>query len=167
MNNKEKIGFLVGVAFLFGIFSWMFTAPYLGNEGLARTPGIIIGGTASPAPEDFTALTPAPPFPLMMKQAGFPPFVIYLSWAATTDGVITATHPDGAIWAQRIRDRGGDGWLRIGDATYEMEAVEIFGDERLDMMLQWADAVGLTLDDSLYEGGAPLREFEVFYWPPR
>ena len=88
MNNKEKIGFLVGVAFLFGIFSWMFTAPYLGNEGLARTPGIIIGGTASPAPEDFTALTPAPPFPLMMKQAGFPPFVIYLSWAATTDGVI-------------------------------------------------------------------------------
>ena len=118
MNNKEKIGFLVGVAFLFGIFSWMFTAPYLGNEGLARTPGIIIGGTASPAPEDFTALTPAPPFPLMMKQAGFPPFVIYLSWAATTDGVITATHPDGAIWAQRIRDRGGDGLLRIGDATY-------------------------------------------------
>jgi len=50
---------------------------------------------------------------------------------------------------------------------YSTNADEIFGDERLDMMLQWADAVGLTIDDSLYEGGAPLREFEVFYWTPR
>jgi CubicO group peptidase (beta-lactamase class C family) len=102
-----------------------------------------------------------------MKQSGFPPFVNYLSWAGAPDGVITATHPDGALWAQRVRDRGGDGWLRIGDATYAMEAVEIFGDERITMMEQWAAASGLGLDDSLYEGAAPLREFEVFFWSPR
>jgi hypothetical protein len=27
--------------------------------------------------------------------------------------------------------------------------------------------VGLTLDDSLYEGAEPLRNFEVFFWEPR
>ncbi len=167
MRTKELLAILGGTAVLLGLFSWMLTAPYLGNEGLARTPGVIIGGTLTPAPEDYTTLNPPPPFPLMMKLQGFPPFVNYLSWAATPEGVITATHPDGALWAQRIRDRGGAGWLRIGDATFAMEAVEVFGDERLDMMQQWAEAVGLTLDDSLYAGAAPLREFEVFFWASR
>ncbi|MBM88059.1 MAG: hypothetical protein CMQ41_06730 [Gammaproteobacteria bacterium] len=167
MDNKKKISILVGVVLLFGLVGWIFTAPYLGNVGLARTPGVIIGGTPTATPDDFSSLTPAPPFPLLMKLSGFPPFVNYLSWAASEDGIITATHPDGALWAQRVRDRGGEGWLRIGDATYEMEAIEVFGDERIEMMQSWADAVGLTLDDSLYEGAAPLREFEVFFWQPR
>ena len=167
MNYKEIISVLIGAVILFGVASWVFTAPYLGNTGLARPPGVIIGGAPTAAPDDFSSLTPAPPFPLLMKQSGFPPFVNYLSWAATKDGVITATHPDGALWAQRVRDRGGDGWLRIGEATYEMEAVEVFGEERIEMMELWADAVGLTLDDSLYEGAAPLRNFEVFFWSPR
>ncbi len=167
MNNREMISSLIAVAMILGLFSWVFTAPYLGNEGLARTPGIIIGGTAAPAPDDFTTLTPPPPFPLMMKLEGFPPFVNYLSWASTEDGIITATQPDGALWAKRVRERGGDGWLRIGDSTYAMEAVEIFGEQRLEMMQAWADSVRLTLDDPLYEGGAPLRDFEVFYWEPR
>ena len=74
---------------------------------------------------------------------------------------------DGARWAQRVRDRGGDGWLRIGEATFTMEAIEIFGDKRIAMMDQWAAMVGITLDDSLYEGLAPLRDFEVFFWKPR
>jgi hypothetical protein len=167
MNKKDLAGILIGAVLLAGVLSWMFTAPYLGNTGLARTPGVIIGGTQTPALDDFTPLNESNPGPLQMKQAGFPPFVNYLSWVGTTDGVITATHPDDAYWAQRVRDRGGDGWLRIGDATFAMEAEEIFGDERMDMMQQWADMVGLTLDDSLYEGAAPLREFEVFFWKPR
>ena len=66
-----------------------------------------------------------------------------------------------------MRDRGGDGWLRIGQATYTMEASEIFGNERIAMMEQWAARVGMTIDDSLYEGAAPLRDFEVFFWKPR
>ena len=98
-----------------------------------------------------------------MKQSGLPPFVNYLSWVDTTDGVSTATHPDGALWAQRVRDRSGDGWLRIGEATCTMEAIKIFGDERIAMMEQWAAMVNITLDDSLYEGAAPLRDFEVFF----
>ncbi|MDG2040822.1 MAG: hypothetical protein P8J30_10110 [Ilumatobacter sp.] len=167
MNGRQQAGTLIGAVLLAGVLGWMFTAPYLGNTGLARTPGVILGGTPTPALVDFTPLNASSPGPLLMKQSGFPPFVNYLSWVGTSDGVITATHPDGALWAQRVRDRGGDGWLRIGEAVYAMEAIEILGDERIDMMEQWAAKVGITLDDSLYEGSAPLRDFEVFFWQPR
>ena len=167
MNKRELVGILSGAVLLVGGLSWMFTAPYLGNTGLARTPGVILGGTATPVPDDFTPLNESVRLPLLMKQSGFPPFVTYLSWVGTADGVITATHPDGALWAQPVRDHGGDGWLRIGEATYTMEAIEIFGDERIPMMEQWAAMVGITLDDSLYEGAQPLRNFEVFFWKPR
>ena len=85
----------------------------------------------------------------------------------TEDGVITATRPDDGYWARRIRERGGDGWLRIGDSTYEMEAKEILGAERLEMMQQWAEKSGRTLDEALYEGSEPLREWEVFFWEPK
>ena len=167
MKKRELAGISIGVVLLAGVLSWMFTAPYLGNEGLSRTPGVILGGTPTPTPDDFTPLNESVRLPLLMKQSGFPPFVTYLSWVGTADGVITATHPDGALWAQHVRDHGGDGWLRIGEATYTMEAIEIFGNERIAMMEQWAAKVGMRLDDSLYEGAAPLRDFEVFFWKPR
>ncbi len=167
MSKRKNTGIATGVVLLVGVLSWMFTAPYLGNQGLSRTPGVILGGTPTPGPDDFTPLNESVRLPLLMKQSGFPPFVTYLSCVGTPDGVITATHPDGALWAQRVRDRGGDGWLRIGEATYTMEAIEIFGNERIAMMEQWAARVGMTIDDSLYEGAAPLRDFEVFFWKPR
>ena len=167
MNNRSRTEILIGAGLIVGLLSWIFTAPYLGNTGLARMPGVIIGGTPTPALDDFTPLNASNPGPLLMKQAGFPSLVSYLSWVGAPEGIITATQPDGALWARRVRDRGGDGWLRIGDATYAMEAVEIFGDDRIDMMGQWADMVGRTLDDPLYEGGASLRDFEVFFWKPR
>ncbi len=144
----------------------MFTAPYLSNQGLSRMPGVIIGGTATPAPNDFTPLNDNRG-PLIMKQSGFPPLVVYLSYVGTADGVITATRPDGGYWAQRVRDRGGDGWLRFGDATYAMEAVEIFGDDRIAMMEQWAARSGRTIDERLYPGSELLRDWEVFFWTPR
>jgi hypothetical protein len=103
----------------------------------------------------------------MMQQAGFPPFVIYLSWVGTPDGVITATRPDNGYWARRVRERGGDGLLRIGDETYEMTATEILDERRLPMMQQWAAKSGRTLDEPLYAGSEPLREWEVFFWTPR
>jgi CubicO group peptidase (beta-lactamase class C family) len=167
MNKRKLAGVLIAAVLLTGVLSWMFTAPYLGNEGLARAPGVLIGGTPTPSLDDFTPLNERFPGPIRMKQTGFPPFVTYLSWVGTPDGVITATHPDGAFWAQQVRDHGGDGWLRIGEATFTMEAIEIFGDERIAMMGQWAAMAGITIDDSLYEGAEPLRNWEVFFWKPK
>ena len=159
--------YIIGLVILAGILSWVATAPYLGNTGLARTPGIILGGTITDAPSDFSPLNESVRGPMLMKQSGFPPFVSYLSWVGTSDGVISATRPDNGYWARRVRERGGDGWLRIGDATYAMEATEIMGEERIAMMSQWAGKSGRTLDDPLYEGSEPLRDWKVFFWTPR
>jgi hypothetical protein len=167
MSKLKMAGTATGLVLTVGVLSWMFTAPYLSNQGLGRTPGVIIGGTATPAPNDFTPLNESVRGPLLMKQSGFPPFVNYLSWVGTPEGVITATRPDGGLWARRVRERGGDGWLRLGDATFAMEAVEIFGDDRLAMMEKWAANSGRTLDEPLYAGSEPLREWEVFFWSPR
>ena len=99
MKKRELAGISIGAVLLAAVLSWMFTAPYLGNEGLSRTPGVILGGTPTPGPDDFTPLNESVRLPLLMKQSGFPPFVTYLSWVGTPDGVITATHPDGALCA--------------------------------------------------------------------
>ena len=48
-----------------------------------------------------------------------------------------------------------------------MTAVEKFGEERLAMMQMWATKAGRTLDQSVYEGAEPLRDWEVFFWVPR
>ncbi len=57
MNGKLKIaGIATGVVLLIGVTSWVYTAPYAGNEGLQRTPGVIIGGTDTPAPNDFSTV---------------------------------------------------------------------------------------------------------------
>ena len=159
--------YIIGMVIVAGILGWVVTAPYLGNTGLARTPGIILGGTITDAPSDFSPLNESVRGPMLMKQSGFPPFVNYLSWVGTPDGVISATRPDNGYWARRVRERGGDGWLRIGDATYAMEATEIMGEERIAMMSQWAGKSGRTLDDPLYEGSEPLRDWKVFFWTPR
>ena len=167
MSKQTKVRIAAGVVILVGILSWMFTAPHLGDAGLGRTPGIILGGTPTPALNDFSILNGTVQGLLIKKHVGFPPFVDYLSWVATPEGIITATRPDGGYWARRVRERGGDGWLRIGDATFEMTAVEKFGEERLAMMQMWATKAGRTLDQSVYEGAEPLRDWEVFFWVPR
>ena len=71
MDKWRIAGIAIGVVLLVGLAGWVFTAPYLGNEGLARTPGVIIGGTDTPAPSDFTPLNHAEG-PLIMKLSGFP-----------------------------------------------------------------------------------------------
>lgn len=166
MNQKPKIaGIATGALLLVGAMSYVYTAPYLGNEGLSRTPGVRIGGTESPAPSDFTPLNDVGG-PLIMKLSGFPPFVVYLSYVGTPEGVITATRPDGGYWAQRVRDRGGDGWLRIGDARYPMRAAEVVGDARLPMLEQYSARTGLPMDRAV-GGPDPVRDWEVFFWTPR
>ena len=166
MNGKLKIaGIATGVVLLIGVTGWVFTAPYLGNEGLARTPGVIIGGTDTPAPSDFTPLNDAEG-PLIMKLSGFPPFVVYLSYRGTPEGVSTATRPDGGYWAQRVRDGTGDGGLRFGDATYAMRATEVLGDARIPMLEQWSARTGMPMDRAV-GGPDPLRDWEVFLWTSR
>lgn len=167
MSKGKMIGIAVAVVLVGGIVAWASTAPYLSNQGLGRTPGIILGGTPTPPLDDFTVLNGAVQGPLMKKHVGFPPFVDYLSWVATPDGIITATRPDNGYWERRVRERGGEGWLRIGDATFAMEAHEITDARRLPMMSQWAAKAGRTLDDALYAGSEPLREWKVFFWTPR
>ncbi len=167
MSKVKIAGIGAGVVVVGVILFWMFTAPYLPNYGIYRTPGILIGGTPTDAPADFTPLNGQHSGPILMQQAGFPPLVIYLSWVATPEGIITATRPDGGYWARRVRERGGDGKLRIGDATYAMTATEILGDQRLEMMSQWAAKAGRTLDQTTSEGAEPLRDWEVFFWTPR
>ncbi len=164
---NRTAGFAAVAMLVAGILAWMFTAPYLPNQGLARTPGILIGGTLTEPPGDFTPLNSRHQGPLLMKQAGFPPLVIYLNWVGTADGVITATRPDGGYWTQRVRNRGGNGLLRIGDATYAMTATEIHGEQRLAMMEQWAARAGRPVDEPLYPGTEPLRDWDVFFWTPR
>lgn len=163
MSKRSIAGLSALIAITAGLLGWIFTAPYLSNQGLGRTPGIIIGGELTPPPADFTAHNNIPG-PLMMKQAGFPPLVVYLSFVGTPDGVITATRPDGGYWAQRVRDRGGDGWLRIGDETFAMTATEILGDARLPMLEQWGAKSGRSVDEPVYGGAELLRDWEVFFW---
>ena len=165
MKGQKTAGIVVGVGLLVGVAAWVFTAPYLGNTGLSRTPGVIIGGTLTSAPSDFTPLGRNLDGPLIMKLGGFPPFVVYLSYAGTPKGVITATRPDGGYWAQRVRDGTGDGWLRFGDETYAMRATEVLADARLPMLETWGG--GRPLDEEYTPGGEPLRDWEVFFWTPR
>ncbi len=167
MSKPKLVGSVIGALLLAVILGWMFTAPYLSNQGLGRTPGVIIGGTLTPPLDDFSTLNGVVQTPVLMKPTGFPPFVNYLSWVGLEYGIITATRPDGGLWAKRARERGGDGWLRLGDATFAMHAEEIFGDRRIEMMELWAAKAGRTLDEPLYEGSEPLREWEVFFWTPR
>jgi hypothetical protein len=165
MNNRMIAGMAIAVVLLAGMTGWVSTAPYLGNEGLSRTPGVIIGGTDTPAPSDFTTLNAARG-PLIMKLAGFPPFVVYLSYAGTPEGVITATRPDGGYWARRVRTGTGDGWLRFGDETYPMRATEVVGDARIPLLEEWSARTGMPMDTPV-GGPEPLRDWEVFVWTPR
>ncbi len=166
MNGKLKIaGIAAGVVLLIGATTYVYTAPYAGNQGIQRTPGVRIGGTDTPAPNDFSTVNDVGTN-LLMKQSGFPPFVIYLSFVGTPEGVITATRPDGGYWARRVRDGKTEGWLRIGDARYAMRATEILGDARLPMLELYSAKTGLPMDRAV-GGPDPLREWEVFLWTPR
>ena len=115
-----------------------------------------------------------------MKLDGFPPFVVYLAYVGTPEGVITGTRPDGGYWPQRVREGRNEGWLRIGDETFAMQATEIIGEDRLPMLELWrpraarsaraiAQAAGKTVStrDSSTEASEPQLLPEIFLWTPR
>lgn len=167
MSKPKIAGIAVGVIILAVVIGWISTAPYLSNQGLGRLPGLIIGGTPTPALDDFSSLNDYRG-PMMMKQKGFPELVVHLSFVGAKDGIISATRPDNGYWGERVKERGGDGWLRVGDQTFEMTATQIVDDaQRLEMMEEWAARSGRTLDEPLYSGSEPLREWEVYFWTPR
>lgn len=163
-----------------GILSYIYTAPYAGNAGLSRMPGVRIGGTLTPPPEDFSSLNDVGSN-LIMKLDGFPPFVVYLAFLGTPEGVITGTRPDGGYWAKRVRDGGNEGWLRIGDETFAMKATEIRGDAKLPLIELWrpraarsrraiAEAAGESLPEAQVDGnkGSEAQLIpEIFLWTPR
>ena len=166
MNNKLNIPIIAAIVVLMtGALSYVYTAPYPGNEGLSRTPGVRIGGADTAPPRDFSLLNDVAGN-LIMKLSGFPPFVVYLSFVGTPEGVITATRPDGGYWAQRVREGRNEGWLRIGDETYAMQATEILGDARIPMLELWSGRTRMPMDIAV-GGPDPLREWEVFFWTPR
>ena len=52
MNNKLNIAIIAAtVVLLIGALSYVYTAPYAGNQGLSRTPGVRIGGTVTAPPQ--------------------------------------------------------------------------------------------------------------------
>ena len=165
MKSKAQIAALSVVLLVILGATYVYTAPYPGNTGWQRTPGVRIGGEEAPAPTDFSTLDDVATN-LIMKLDGFPPFVVYLVYVGTPNGVITATRPDGGYWAQRVRDRGGDGWLRIGDQTFAMHATEVVGDARIPLLEQWSAKSGMPMDTPV-GGPDPLRDWEVFVWTPR
>ena len=180
MNSKLNIAVIVTVMVLvIGVTGYVYTAPYAGNAGLSRMPGVRIGGTDTPVPRDFSSLNDAGTN-LIMKLDGFPPFVVYLAYVGTPEGVITATRPDGGYWSKRVREGRNEGWLRFGDETFAMQATEILGDARLPMLELWApramrsaraiaQAAGETAPrtDAAVGRPEPFRNPEVFFWTPR
>ena len=74
MASLKNIFIAAGVLIVLVLFGWVFTAPYLSNQGLGRTPGLIIGGTLSEAPADFTIHNDHEG-PMKFKLEGFPSLV--------------------------------------------------------------------------------------------
>ena len=116
MNKLIKI-IAIGLLLAGGAISYIYTAPYSGNAGLSRMPGVRIGGNMVEPPDDFSVFNDVGTN-LIMKLDGFPPFVVYLAYVGTPEGVITGTRPDGGYWPQRVRDGRNEGWLLIGDETF-------------------------------------------------
>jgi hypothetical protein len=81
---------------------------------------------------------------------------------------------------QRVREGRNEGWLRIGDETFAMQATEILGDARRPMLELWspraassrraiAQAAGETVPvgDSSFGASEPRLLPEIFLWTPR
>ena len=180
LSKPRTITVVTLIVFFVGVATYVYTAPYAGNAGFSRMPGVRIGGTLTPAPEDFSSLNDVGTN-LIMKLDGFPPFVVYLAYIGTPQGVITGTRPDGGYWPQRVRDGGDEGWLRIGDQTFAMKATEILGDAKLPLIELWrpraarsrraiAEAAGETLPETQEASNRSADSQlipEIFLWTPR
>ena len=162
--SKNTWYFVVGTLVGLAAAAYAATAPY------ERFPGVVIGGEPTPPPADWNTVNDHGE--VLMKLAGFPPFVIRIVYSTDEGGVITATRPDGGYWAARVRSGRRDGWIRLGDATYALRATEIVGDDRIPYLESYAGKNGMSMGCD-FEGeiipsvNEPVHTWEVFYWTPR
>ena len=70
MNKLIKI-IAIGLLLAGGAISYIYTAPYSGNAGLSRMPGVRIGGNIVEPPDDFGVFNDVGTN-LIMKLDGFP-----------------------------------------------------------------------------------------------
>ena len=63
MSSGRVAGIIFTLMIVVGLLSWIFTAPYMSSQGRAlsnhgtdRIPGVIIGGTTTSFPDDFSSL---------------------------------------------------------------------------------------------------------------
>lgn len=163
--SKTTRWFVLGAAAaVLAASAYACTAPY------ERFPGVLIGGAPTPPPADWNTVNDHGV--VLMKLAGFPPFVIRIVYSTDSGGVITATRPDGGYWAGRVRGGRRNGWIRLGDATYALVAAEIVGDARIPYLENYGAKNGMRMgydfDGEIVPGvNEPLHTWEVFYWTPR
>lgn len=166
MSSKLRLGgIIMGLAIVVAGFYYVFTAPF----NYQRLPGVRIGGTQVEAPADWNSI--AGEGVVYLKMAGFPPVVVKVFYATDDDGIITATRPDNGYWARRVR-QNPNGWIRIGDNTYELQAREVLGDARLPMLEKYGAANRMPMrydfeGEIIVGANEPLYTWEVFHWAPR
>ena len=164
MTSKSKLAVIaVAVLLVAGFTAYVFTAPY------NRFPGVRIGGTLTPPPNDWRSVETVPVADL--KLAGFPPFVVHVFYVPEEDGIITATRPDNGYWGRRVRNNP-DGFLRIGDSTYSLQAREITGAARIPYLEAYGAKYNMSMGydfsgDIIVGANEPLNTWEVFYWTAR
>lgn len=162
--SKTTLYFILGWVVGAVAVAYAVTAPY------ERFPGVVIGGELTPPPADWNTVNEHGV--VLLKLAGFPPFVIRIVYSTDEGGIITATRPDGGYWAGRVRGGRADGWIRLGDATFALSATEILGDERIPYLESYAAKNGMSMgydfDGEIVPGvNEPVHTWEVFYWTPR
>ncbi len=155
---------IAGIAFaavlVVAATAYVFATPY------NRIAGVRIGGTLTPPPNDFTKDYPRTIGEL--KTGGFPPFVVHVSLVPFTGGFITSTRPDGGYWSKRARI-APDGYVRHGNATFAMKAVEITGDAKKPyIQAMYGPDLNRRLSGGVIIGESePVGEWQVFLWTPR
>lgn len=164
MSKKTTLYFILGWVVGAAAVAYAVTAPY------ERFPGVVIGGEPTPPPADWNTVNDHDV--VLLKLAGFPPFVIRIVYSTDEGGIITATRPDGGYWAGRVRGGRADGWIRLGDATYALTATEILGDARIPYLESYAAKNGMSMGfdfaGAIVPGvNEPVHTWEVFYWTPR
>lgn len=162
-SQTRPIALTVCLVLALGFAYYVFTAPY------TRFPGVRIGGQLTAAPSDWSAVNDVRV--VLLKLAGFPPFVIHVWYVAEGGGIITATRPDNGYWARRVRSNP-DGWLRIGDRTYALSGKEVLGEARIPYLEKYGAKykmpMGYDFTGEIIPGAnEPLHTWEVFYWTAR